>query len=240
MRKGLLGMIALAVYAAASASQPCGAADVPPPSITVQGSGEARAETDLAILGFGVETAAAEAGTAISDNAARSTAVAAALKKELDERATVSTTQYRLDPVYDHRRDRDPGEPPTITGYVARNEVRVETKQLDAIGKLIDAATSAGANRVNGLSFALSEEGEPRRRALASATRNARERAAVIAQSLGVKLGAVLQATTSGHGPSPLRSFQAGAMAMEARQATPIDPGDIRIHETVHVTFAVE
>jgi len=239
MSMGLL-RTALAVCAATIASQPSGAADAPPPSITVQGSGEARAEPDLAILTFGVETAAAEAGKAISDNAARSTAVAAALENMLDDRATVSTAQYRLDPAYDHRRDREPGEPPTITGYVARNEVRVETKQLDAIGKLIDAATDAGANRVSGLSFALSAEDEPRRQALASATRNARDRATVIAQSLGVKLGAVLQATTSAHAPSPLRSFQAGAMAMEARQATPIDPGDIRIHETVHVTFAVE
>jgi uncharacterized protein YggE len=70
------------------------------------------------------------------------------LKQQLASNGKVSTTGYGLDPVYEPRDRGAAPAAPRITGYIARNEVRAETRSIDAVGKLIDAATKAGANRV--------------------------------------------------------------------------------------------
>jgi len=223
---------------------PLGAASAndstPPSSIAVSGQGVVSSPPDLAIVKFGVETTALEASDAIDENARKSTQLTVAIKHALGPGDTVATTRYSLDPVYDHRRDRAANQPPTITGYIARNEVRVETANLDDIGKLIDGAAAAGANRINRLTFVLHDQDEARSRALAKAARHARHEAQVIADALGVKLGRVLQADSSSSPAASPRLYQGGAMAMESRVATPVDPGDIEVRASVHVTFAID
>ncbi len=212
----------------------------PPPSIAVTGQGVISSPPDLAIVTFGVETTALEASDAIDENARKSSRLTAAIKEALGPTDTVATTRYSLAPVYDHRRDRAANEPPTITGYIARNEVRVETAKLDEIGKLIDRAAAAGANRINRLTFVLDDQDEARSRALAKAARHARHEGQVIADALGIKLGRVLQANSSSSPAVPPRLYQGAAMAMESRVAPPVDPGDIQVRASVHVTFAID
>ena len=68
----------------------------------------------------------------------------------------LTTTGYGLDPQYAPIKSGEPNQP-RIVGYVARNQVRAETHAIEAVGKLIDAATTAGANRVDGLEFTLEQ-----------------------------------------------------------------------------------
>ena len=215
-------------------------AEQPRPSISVSGSGYVTGPPDMAVIGFAVETAAADAATAMAVNARKSQAVSAALKEALGAKDRLSTTGFALDPVYDHRRNREPDQPPVITGYVARNQVNVETVDTTAAGKLIDLAAKAGANRISGLQFTLEARDQAMAQALGKATADAKRQAAVIAEALGVTLGAVIEASTATPMMVSPRAFRGAAMAMEADMPTPVEAGDVRVDATVHLKFAID
>ena len=119
-------------------------------TIEVTGTAEVSATPDLAIISLAVETTAQEATAAVEQNAARTAKVAAAIKPKLGAKDRTSTTRYALEPRY-QQAERGSTDVPKIVGYVAYNEVRVETHALDAVGQLIDAGVAAGANRVSQL-----------------------------------------------------------------------------------------
>lgn len=211
-------------------------------TISVSGEGEVKAAPDLAVLSFAVETTAPEAGAAVAENARKSTALAAAIKQQLGPKDQVSTTGYQLDPIYEQR-DRmvNPPTAPNITGYIARNEVMVQTRSLDTVGKLIDAATKAGANRVNGLSFTLEQRDAAQSAALQKAGQDARRQADEAARALGVKIVRVVSATTGSPGVIMPRQYKVGMAAMaESDAMTPVEAGDVSVHASLQVTYEIE
>ncbi len=210
-----------------------------PRLIRVTGQGEASAEPDLAIISFAVDTTAPTAAAAVEANAQTSKALADRIKTLLGKDDRVSTTRYSLDPVYDHHRERNRNEPPEITGYVARNEVRVETRTTAAVGKLIDNATRAGANRVSNLVFTLRDRKSTTAQAQTAAARDAQDQAATIAAALGVELGPILEASTATPASIVPRHYRGAAMAMESSAPTPVEPGDVRVTATLHVVYAI-
>lgn len=209
-------------------------------AIDVTGEGEVKVAPDLAIISFAVETTAPTAAAAVAENAQRSAAVSAAVRPKLTAKDKVSTTRYALSPVYEQR-DRGPAAAPRITGYVASNAVRVEFHAVDGVGALIDAATTAGANRVDGLDFTLEERAAAQSDALKRAGADARRQAEAVATVLGVKLGRVLSANTSG-GPIALpKSYPRGMVAMaESHAPTPVEAGDVTISANLQVSYEIE
>jgi uncharacterized protein YggE len=221
--------------------QPVAAEEAPKRrTIDVSGRGEVSVAPDLAILAFAVETANPEAGTAVSQNAAKSAKVSAALKSRLGPKDSMSTTRYSLEPRYQYP-ERGSDAPPTITGYVARNDVRLEIHALDGVGALIDAATAAGANRVSELQFTLEERGPALRSALAKAGSEARAQAESVAAALGVQLKQVVAATAA---PPPIepRFYEGAAMraSAEAKAPTQVEPGAVSVSATLNVTYEIE
>lgn len=207
-------------------------------TISVNGRGEVSAAPDLAMLSFAVETAAPTAARAVENNAAASTKVGAALKAMLGKDDKLQTTGFSLQPRYETRRDA--GEP-KILGYVASNEVQVETAAVDDVGKFIDAATAAGANRVNNLAFTVKDRDPHVRKALEQAGAQAKAQAEAAARALGVQLNQVVNATTMA---APIvyphiydKGFGRAAMAQEA---TPVEPGEVTISAELNVTYEIE
>ncbi|MFN8627733.1 MAG: SIMPL domain-containing protein [Candidatus Binatia bacterium] len=210
-----------------------------PRTISVTGQGEVTAAPDLAILTIAVETAAPKAAAAGSENAKRSAAVASAIKGLIGKDDKVTTSRYSLEPRYQPSK---PGEvtEPRITGYVARNDVQVETHKVDGVGALIDAANDAGANRISGIQFTLANHNAQLRAALEKAGAEAHAQADSVAKALGVRLKEVASATTvTGPAVQP-RYFDRGVAAMEARAPTPIEPGTVAVSATLQVTYSIE
>ncbi len=208
-------------------------------TISVTGQGEVTAAPDLVILTIAVETTAATAGAAVNENAKRSGAVIAALKGLIAKDDKLTTAHYALEPRYQPGKPGEASEP-RIIGYVARNEVQVETHKIDGVGALIDAANTAGANRISGLQFTLSNRNEQLRAALEKAGAEARAQADSVAKALGVTLKEVTSATTSTGPVIQPRYFDRGMAAMEARAPTPIEPGTVSVSATLQVTYAIE
>ena len=217
---------------------PALAADVPAVdgrrTIAVTGRGEVKAVPDRVTLSFAVETTAASARESATQNAKRSAAVATALRGVLGSDASVSTTRYTIEPRYEPK-----AREPTITGYVAQNQVQVETGAIDKAGALIDAAVGAGANRIGSIAFTLAKHEEAQRAALAKAAADAQGQAEAAARGLGVKLKGVLTATTGTPPVIEPRRFAVAAMTAEAAP-TPIEPGEATVAATLNVTYEIE
>ena len=204
---------------------------------TIRATAEATvtATPDQAEMNVGVVTQAPTAEQASAENAKKTDAVLAAVRRALDAGAEVKTVGYSVTPNYVYPRD-GVGEP-RITGYTASNTVRVKTGDLTRVGPVIDAATGAGANNVQGLQFSLKDESAVKAEALGQAARKARQQAESIGKALGVTVTGVVYAEEGGPTVRPVLYD-----AMEARTAaaakTPIEPGTVEVHATVTVLMS--
>jgi hypothetical protein len=232
----------LALLIVLAFTSPVSADDQPkrkPRTISVVGQGEVKVTPDRVVISFAVETTGARATEAVAENAKRSAAVSAAVKKLLNASDIVSTARYSIEPRYEGGKLSEAREP-RITGYVVRNEVQVESGRVDQVGNLIDAAAGAGANRIGHLQFTLSTRSESMRQALEKAGADARAQADSVAKGLGVTLKHVLSASAGGGPIAMPRRFDGMAMAAEARVATPIEAGDVNVSATLSVTYEIE
>lgn len=218
-------------------------ADEPPPrNITVVGVGREQGAPDLARIGFGVEHTAPTAQAASQEAAKRATALLEALRKHVGEDGKVTTGGYHLSPVYRQETERLPPDRPRrpeIVGYLASNEIDVETRRIESVGALIDAGIAAGAARVGEISFGIRDPAPARNRALKAAGADAAGQAAAIAEALQVRVVRVLEATTES-APGPV-FYKRREMVMAADAvSTPIEPGDVTTEVRLRVTYGIE
>ena len=202
--------------------------------VLVTGDSIIQAQPDTAILTVSVVTQGRNALKAQQDNANRSDAVVRALKSAAGAGAEIKTSGYSLQPIRVYKE----GQPPTITGYEARNSVAVIMSDLTRVGAVIDATAQAGANDVTGISFTLRQDRSAREQALAEATRAAIGKAHVIAIALGGRLVRVVEVQEEGvQRPGPVSEGQFGLMRASAAP-TPIEVGSLNI--TSHVQLIAE
>lgn len=231
----LVAVVLLAAPAAAQTTEP----DLQRRTLTVTGHGEVDVPPDQVLVSFAVETTGARAAAAVADNAKRAEAVLKVLQGLIGSGDRVVTTRYSVEPRYEPA-PRGGTELPRIVGYVARNEVQVESRAIDRVGELIDAATTAGANRVANLHFALADRGAAVRAALGRAAADARAQAEAIATGLGIRLGPIVSATTPAGPVIPVRRHDFAMMAAEARAPTPVEPGAVSVSAALTVSYAIE
>jgi uncharacterized protein YggE len=208
-----------------------------PPFIEVTGNGSATISPDVAYASFAVETRADAAADAASRNATTMDAVVRALRGAGIQGLKVETYGYDLQPQYVYPNQQNNNRTRVIDGYTALNNVRVTVPAPDAVGRVIDTAIGAGANRVSSLSFEASDTQAARQEALREAVRSARAQASAIAEALGRALGPAVEV----HGgaadvPRPMT----GAVMMRAEAApTPIEAADQRVTASVTIRFAL-
>jgi uncharacterized protein len=206
--------------------------------VMVVGDSIVQAQPDTAILTISVVTQGRRAIDAQQENAAKTDAVVRALKAATSAGAEVKTSGYSLQP----QRVYKEGQPPTITGYEARNTVTVTTSELNKVGTIIDAAAQAGSNDVAGIAFTLKQDRPARDRALGEATREAVSKAQVIASALGGRVVRIVEVQEEGFQQRPpVPVYQTETfMAKRADVATPIEVGSLDISSRVQLIAEVE
>src|SRR5436190_2952194 len=206
--------------------------------VTVAGEATTRVEPDTATLTISVVTQSGQAVTAQQENARKSKAVADAVKAKAAA-AEIKTSDYTLQPQYDYRDNKLP----KIIGYNARNSVIVTMADLQGVGAVIDAASQAGANSIDGISFTLKQTSPARGQALAEATQQAMNKANSIAQALGGHVSRVVEenesSTVAGEGFNELTRAYSLNEAV-TKQDTPITSGPLSIKSNVQLIVEIE
>ncbi len=204
-----------------------------PPSIQTSGEAVVTVQPDRARIDIGVVTQSDNSQTVVSQNAQKLEATLSRLRGLLGANADVKTISYTVSPNY--RYPREGGEP-TITGYTATNVVRVTLDDLTQVGKVIDTATQAGANRIQNLQFTLKDERTVQAQALREAAVNARGKSESLASALNLKIVRVLSVSESSPTVIPVRDV---AYARTEAASTPIEPGTIEVRATVILTVEI-
>jgi uncharacterized protein YggE len=121
--------------------------------------------------------------------------------------------------------------------YTASNQVEVTIRKLDDAGKVVSAATSAGADQLFGIRFELEDPSKLLVEARKRAVEDARERAERLAKLAGVTLGPAVSISEAdgGAGPSPMPMFAAAKM----QEAAPIERGEVTVVSTVQIVYAL-
>lgn len=214
------------------------AAALPPMVITV-GRGEVELKPDRARMEFGVETRAQTAAAAAAENSRRQRAVLDTLQRIGIGAEQIQTANLQVTPemVYPGQ-----GQPPKVSGYVARNSVRLDVLKLDQTGSLIDAALAKGATNIAGLQFYSSRAAEARREALAKAVVSARLDAEAMVKAAGYQLGALIEISSSAPPDGPVfASMDVTRPRMAAlSEPTPVSPGELKVTEVVTVRWAIK
>jgi uncharacterized protein YggE len=211
-------------------------ADAPvPATLRVVGEATVSAAPDVAWLDFAVVSEAESAEAAVGRTAKGLEAVMAALHRSLGDTGTLASEGYSVAPRYQYDKATSRQR---LEGYSARGGLLVTLHDLDRVGRVIDAATGAGANEIGGLRFGWRDEAPRRAEALAAAARDARARVQVLAEALQLSVVRVLSVEELRDDvPQPLMRAQA-FLAEAKASATPIEAQYVSVR--ARVALAVE
>jgi len=205
--------------------------------ILVTGDAIVRAQPDTAIISIAVVTQNRSALAAQQQNATLSERVIAAVRAAAGAGAEVQTGGYSIQPQRVYREN----QPPTITGYEARNSITVTMSDLTRVGTVIDAASQAGANSIDGIAFTLRRDRPARNQALTDATREAVSKAQTLAQALGGRVVRIVEVQEAGTFRPPI-PISAGVLSRGVAEnaPTPIEVGSLEISAQVQLVAEIE
>ena len=205
-----------------------------PRTISVSGTGSIAVTPDMVTLRVGVSSRDASPAKALKDNSARVSKLFQTLEQFGLNKRDIQTSSFNVNPV--HTRRRPPNTPPQIEAYDVTNIVTLRLRDLDKLGGLLEALVKDGANRLNGLSFGVSETAEKMDQARKLALKDARRKAELYAKEADVDVGDVLKISeTSIRSPRPM--LQMRSMAAEA---VPVAAGEQQISASVSVVFEID
>lgn len=205
--------------------------------VIVAGDSIVQAQPDTAIITVAVITQNRSALTAQQQNAEKTEAVVRAVRAAAGAGAEVKTSGYSLQP----QRVYKENQPPTISGYEARNGVSVTMPDLNRVGAVIDAASNAGANSVDNLAFTLRRDRPARDQALREATTEAIAKATTLAGALGGRVIRIIQVQEEGMvRPLPIARYDGAEFGIaRAATPTPIETGTLDITSRVQLVAEI-
>ncbi len=188
--------------------------------LRVTTSGEAETRPDLAQFSAGVSTIAPSSEAAARVNSDKMNKVMAAVEGlgvKRDDTQTAAISVNRID------WGRNKGQ------FEASNTVSVKIRKIDDAGKIIAAATGAGANIISGPNLTVDDREAASKGAYAAAYKAARTRADAYAEAAGLKVARILSITDgSALGGLPMPMEEMADMAVQTTAPAPVSAPPIR------------
>ena len=226
----LAALLALAIGPAARAADASFAAT----TLSLSAYGEARTAPDMATISLGVDTKADSAAQAMRENAARMAQVIKAVKAAGVADRDLQTSNLSLSPQYVYEQD----QAPRLTGYQASNQLTVTVNDLARLGPIADAAVSAGATNIGGISFGLANPLSAENSARLAAVKALDDKAALYAQAAGYHIARLVNLSEGGgYEPSPIRPMGVMQMRAAAPAPTPVETGDVKVRIDINGVF---
>ena len=206
--------------------------------ISVNGDGIIETSPDRATVSVGVVSRNKDASKVQSENARIATEIINSVVALGVERKNIRTGNYNFRQVF---RTNDNGKR-IFDGYEVTNTVTIIVDDIKIVGKVIDAALSHGANKIDSLQFGLRDKKNFQLEAIQLATRDARTKAEIVARELGrsiigVKNVSINSASVSA--PRYAKMMMLDSAAVEENFETPIESGNLTCSASVHVEFEI-
>jgi uncharacterized protein YggE len=207
--------------------------------ISASGTGTVALPPDIAIVRAGLQTNAASANDAVSENNAIYERIVAGVVKLGIARVDVALDYYNV-----RYNPRPQVMPASSTGeqygYTVARTFQVTVRKIAMAGSVTDACIDAGATEINGVSFGLSDRVAAREQAIKKAIADARSNAETIARSAGLRIVSI---KSIGYPDNAYAEPTGMAIArVTARASVPTDLDQSNVGETasVRVIFLAE
>ena len=216
--------------------------------ISVTGMATTSVEPDLLVITFGVETQEITAKQALDANSQTMTDIIDAIKLTGIVEDEINTSRFNIYPVYEGYEDPITNRwTQELTGYRVTNTITVETANLTLAADIIDGAVTAGANRVDNVSFELSPEKHMQLKddLIEKAITNAQTKAEKALAPLDYSIVGVKAVSLSEFGmiPPPMPmfniAFDDGMERSFASSSTPVFSSDQDVSTTANVVFLI-
>lgn len=203
-------------------------------SMTVEGKGQITVRPDQAKLSIGVVTENQQLLQAQQENSVISTRVIEALNQLGIDPASIKTIIYNIQPQYDYIEGKQ-----ILRGYQVEHQLEVTVKDIAKVGLILDTAFKNGANRAGNIQFIVATPEVYYREALKKALNDAREKAEVMAQTIGAALKRIpikiIEKNVQPPEVYPMFSYKLTAEA--AAVTPPIQKGEYTIDAYVTVVY---
>jgi uncharacterized protein YggE len=243
-----LGAPRIAPSAAPVVSIPATATPIPPApapapaalasTLSITGEGTVEIAPDVATLSIEVRSTAATASGARSKANARTNAVLLAITKLGIDRGSIQTSGISLS----RSQVAATRHHPAHKLYAAANDLTVRTTEVSLVGPLVDAATRAGADSIDGPDFSFGDPSAGKAAATRAALADARSRADDAAAAIGyavVGVQSIAIDPDESQTPVALGAAAPAAAEVKAPTPTPVDPGQQEVDATVDVVFLI-
>jgi uncharacterized protein YggE len=214
--------------------------------ITVKGIGKAAAEPDLIVLTMNLEVTEREYEQTMRRGAEMLDTLRAAIVQVGHDGKTLKTTDFNIKTKYESYRENKAWKQRFI-GYSCSHGLKLEFDlDMPMLGVTLGAIAGCDADPNFNIRFSVKDPSAVSEQLLESAIENAKWKAAVLAKSAGVTLGAIQRID---YNWSELHLYSKTDMAMDdgvlcCAEAAPmnyeIEPEEINVSDTATVVWAIE
>ena len=165
-------------------------------------------------------------------------AIRAALTEQGISEENINTEFINIYVTYDYRDDQE-----EVEAYNASSTLAIKVTEMDKVGAIIDAAFSAGANTLNGISFSASDTSEAKSEALREAVADAKNKADVLAEASGLKITGIESLSEDGvysYENNVGNVYAKMAVAETADAGTVVQAAKLIVSASVSITYAAE
>jgi len=252
----MFALLGLGVFAFAKSSSENNSQT--PGTITVNGTGEVYASPDVADFAATISVDASTMADAEKSATAKGNALIASLESAGIPKADITTTDYSANPKYENQAVATPMVAPAIicngggcpsypvtnsviVGYTVSQSYSIKVRNLDNAGAIAKLLTDANISNVSGPNFAIDNPEDVQNQARAKAIADAKTQAQILAQQLGVKLGAITDFQVSNGGGIEPVAFAMNATAVGASAPAPTLPsGQTDVTSNVTITYTIK
>lgn len=207
-------------------------------TVRVQGEGKITAVPDQAEIVFGVQEESAQLKDASENAREKMKKIFQVIKSFGIAEKDFQTVNFNIQPKMKY----DKGES-VKTGYIVTNRIRVRIKDLDQVGKVLEAVTNQDVSQVEGPNFGFSDPSRLEMAALKAAVENARRKAEALAVTAEAQLGKVFtinQLSSNMPGPRPMMFASAASGDMGRVGSVPIAQGQDEVTAQVEVVYLLK
>lgn len=212
---------------------------VMPPLVHVNGIGEVKVQPDQVLLNIGIEIREQKLEQARKQIDARAAIIIAYLKKQGIDARDIQTSFMNVQPIY----ERVSFGKASPDFYTAQKTMTILIRKLNNFDEITTGLYDAGINRIDGISFQVSDMEKYKAEARNCAVQNAKQKATSLTAQLGGKLGKAYSVqeveNNGGPRPYPAKMMMAEA-AMDRTEGPIIVGGEVVITSRVDVSFMIE
>lgn len=213
----------------------------PARTLAVSASGDVDVVPDIATLSFSVVSEGRDTTVIANENNTKINNAIKLVKEKGVAAEDITTQQYNLSPVYSQPAGNGSGIfVQSIEGYRLTQSVEVTIRDFDSISDILAQLPGIGINRINSLSFGVDDPESHIASAREEALSKAKDKAHIIADQGGVRLGRVVNISEYS-APSPYYAADTkyGLGGDSGIAAPRIEPGTQELSVSVSVVYEI-